>query len=151
MKVSQVMTRDVVTASPETPVSAIARLLVANHIAGVPVVDAAGKVVGVVTEQDLIVRNAHLHLPTFFGFLDTFVPVRGQHEFEEELRRALGTSARDVMSDHLYTIRSDADLEDAATIMVDHRVTPLPVIDNDRLVGVISRSDIVKLMALDQA
>lgn len=150
MKVSQVMTRDVMTVSAQTAVLEIARLLVAHHIAGVPVVD-AGKVVGVVTEYDLIVRNAHLHLPTFFGFLDTFVPVRGQHEFEEELRRALGTYARDVMSDHLYTIRSDADLEDAATMMVDHRVNPLPVVDDGTLVGVISRSDIVRLMAMDQA
>ncbi len=151
MKVSQVMTRDVVTVSPETTVAEIARLLVAHHIEGVPVVERSGKVLGVVTEYDLIVRNAHLHLPTFFGFLDTFVPVSGQHEFEEELRRALGTYARDMMSDRLYTVRSDADLEDAATVMVDHHVNPVPVVDGGKLVGVISRWDIVQLMARDEA
>ena len=151
MKVSQIMTTDVVAVALETPVSEIARLFVEHHISGAPVVDAQGHLAGVVTEQDLIVRNAHLHLPTFFGFLDAFVPVRGQHEFEEELRRALGTQARDVMSEHLYTVRSDADLEDAATVMVDHRVNPLPVVDGGRLVGIISRYDIVRLMARDQA
>jgi CBS domain-containing protein len=150
MKVSQVMTTNVLSVSPETPVSEIARLFVDNAVSGAPVVDASGHVLGVITEQDLIVRNAHLHLPTFFGFLDAFVPVSGQHEFEEELRRALGTYARDVMSEHLYTVRPDADLEDAATIMVDHHVSPLPVLDRGRLVGVISRSDIVRLMARDE-
>jgi CBS domain-containing protein len=151
MKVSQVMTREVLTLTPQTPVSEIARLLVEHNIGGAPVVAANGQVLGVVTEYDLIVRNAHLHLPTFFGFLDAFVPVRGQHEFEEELRRALGTYARDVMSEHLYTIQSDADLEDAATIMVDHRVNPLPVVDRGKLVGIVSRSDLVRLMAREEA
>jgi len=149
MKVSQVMTADVLTVSVEMTVSAIARLFVGNHISGAPVVDAAGKVVGVVTEYDLIVRNAHLHLPTFFGFLDAFVPVRGQHEFEEELRRALGAQARDVMSERLYTVDANAELEDAATIMVDHHVNVLPVLQGGQLVGVISQSDIVRLMASD--
>ena len=150
MNVNQVMTTDVLSVSPETRVSEIARLFVDHDISGAPVVDATGRVLGVVTEQDLIVRNAHLHLPTFFSMLDAFVPVSGQHEFEEELRRTLGTYARDVMSEHLYTVRPDADLEDAATIMVDHHVSPLPVVEKGRLVGLISRSDIVRLMARDE-
>ncbi|HWE62467.1 MAG TPA: CBS domain-containing protein [Chloroflexota bacterium] len=145
MKVSEIMTRTPITVWRNTPVQEVARLMVRHDISGIPVLEADGTVAGVVSEDDLIVRHANLHLPTYV----LYFTVRGEHEFEEEMRRALATKADEVMSDHLYTIAPDADIADAATLMMDKHASPLPVVADGQLVGILSRADIVRLMAIE--
>jgi CBS domain-containing protein len=147
MKVSDVMTKDVVSVSPDTPVDEIARLMIDSDISGIPVIDKAHKVVGIITEGDLVVRNANLHFPHFFQILDARIYVERPKHFEEELRRMLATVAKDVMTSPARTISADEDLHKAATMMVEDHVNPLPVVRADKLVGIISRSDIIRLMA----
>lgn len=146
MNVAEIMTPNPITVQSTTPVEEVARLLLRHQISGAPVLDARGAVIGMVTEDDLIVRNANLHLPTFLNFLDGFFPVRGEHEFEEELRRITATAAGEVMSEHLYAIAAEADVADAATLMHEKGANPLPVISNGRLVGIVARADIIRLM-----
>ena len=147
MNVRDVMTKDVVIVTPDTEVDQIARLLVDNDISGVPVVDVAGRVVGMVTEGDLIVRNASLHLPHFWQFLDARFYLEPPRHYEQELRRMLATVAREIMTEPVITVGPDEDVRAAATLMVEQKVNPIPVVENGQLVGVISRSDIVRLMA----
>ena len=152
MNVSEIMTTAPITVSRDTPVNEVARLISERQVSGVPVVEADGTLVGMVTEEDLIVRNANLHLPTVLTFLDGLIPLRGQHKFKDELRHVLATRADEVMREHLYTIGADTDVADAATLMIDKHVNPLPVVEDGRLVGVLSRVDIVRLMVrLDAA
>lgn len=148
MKVADLMTRSVLVVGPRTPVTEIARLMWEHHVSGVPVVD-EGRVIGIVTELDLLVRNARLHWPTYVRVLDALIPLGNPRRWDEEIRRALGTVAEDVMSRPVITIRSDADVADAATVMLDKRVNPLPVVDDGRLVGIVSRADFVRLLAQD--
>ncbi|MBI4319980.1 MAG: CBS domain-containing protein [Chloroflexi bacterium] len=151
MKVSELMTTNVLTVRPDAKVDEIARLMVAHDITGVPVVNGENRVVGIVTETDLIVRNAHLHFPTFLQILDARIYLQSPRHFEEELRRMLGTTAADVMTKDVVTTRPDADLDEVATLMVEQAANPVPVVENGKLVGIISRSDIVRLMAHEQA
>jgi CBS domain-containing protein len=151
VKVGDIMTRDVITARRETTVEEIARLLWSYRISGLPVVDEQRKVVGIVTESDLLARNAHLHVPTYLRVLDALIPLGNPRRFEEEMRRALGTTAGEVMTEDVIAISSDTELVDAATLMMDRRVNRLPVVDEGRLAGIISRSDFVRLLAQDQA
>jgi CBS domain-containing protein len=144
------MTRDVITAGRDTTVEEIARLLWSYRISGLPVIDDQRQVVGIVTESDLLVRNAHLHVPSYLRVLDALIPLGNPRQFEEELRRALGTTAGEVMSTEVISVTSDTELVDAATLMLDRRVNRLPVVDGGRLVGIISRSDYVRLLAQDQ-
>lgn len=148
MKVADIMTRDVFVVGPRTPVTEIGRLLWDYHLSGVPVVD-EGHVVGIVTEVDLLARNANLHVPTYLRVLDVMIPLGNPEHWDEEMRRALGTVAADVMTRDVVTTTPDADLADAASLMLDKRVNPLPVIESGRLVGIISRADFVRLLALD--
>jgi CBS domain-containing protein len=143
------MTRDVVTVTPETGVQDIARLLWSRGISGVPVVDAAGGLVGMVSELDLLVRNANLHIPQYLRVLDVMIPLGSRHHFEEELRRALGATAADVMTGDVVTVEPDTDLADAATLMLEKDVNRLPVVADGRIVGIISRADFVRLLAQD--
>lgn len=149
MLVADVMTRDVVTVTPETGVQEIARLLWTRGISGVPVVDASGALVGIVSELDLLVRNANLHIPQYLRVLDVMIPLGNRHEFDEEMRRALGATAADVMTANVVSVSPETDLADAATLMIDKDVNRLPVVADGRIVGIISRADFVRLLAQD--
>ncbi len=143
------MTSDVVVVRRDATVPEVARLLWTHRISGLPVVDDAGAVVGIVTELDLMVRNANLRFPTYLRVLDVMIPLGMPRDFDEEMRRALATTAGDLMTSPVVTVQPDTDLADAATLMVDKRVNPVPVLQDGRLVGIISRSDFVRLMAQD--
>jgi CBS domain-containing protein len=164
MNVADIMTANPTTVSAKTPVEQVARVLADGQIPGVPVIGPAGELLGMITEEDLIMRNANLHLPTFLNVLDGFFPVRGRHAFEEEVRHRLATRADQVMSERLFTVTPDTDVADAATQKEDLRsrfsgppervekhANPLPVVANGRLAGIVSRSGIVRLMARDAA
>src|SRR5579859_3494265 len=138
------MTRAVTTVREDTPVVEIARTFLSTGISGVPVLDRNEHLVGIVTEGDLVVQNANVHFPTFLQILDARIYLSSTRHFEEELRRALGTTAADMMTREVLTVRIDDDVSEAATLMADKRVNPVPVLDGERLVGIISRSDIIR-------
>ena len=150
MKTQDIMTRDVVTVKPSAPVSEIARLMVQNNISGIPVVDDAGRLLGVVTERDLIARHARVHFPTYIPLLESIVYVGNRHHFEEELRRALATSAGEIMSSAVATVVPDTDILDVATVMFEKGVNPIPVVEQGRVVGIISWTDLIKLMVREE-
>ena len=148
MKVRDVMTTEVVAAGPDATVNLVARLMAEKAISGVPVVE-DGRVVGIVTELDLIVRNTRLEPPAFFQLLDARIPLETPGHYRERLRHMLGTLARDVMTEKVVTIGPDEDLEALAELMVKRRVNPVPVVQDGRLVGIVARSDIIGMMARD--
>lgn len=146
MKIKEIMTTEVVSVGPETKVNEIARLMLERQISGVPVIDDSEAVVGIVTELDMIVRNARLHFPTYIKLLDSTFYLRSPQHFGEELRRALGTTAKDIMTQKVITVDPEAEVEDVATLMVEKRVNPIPVVEDGRLVGIVSRTDLIKLL-----
>ncbi len=148
MKVRDIMTTEVVVAHPDTSVNLVARLMSGRGISGVPVVE-DGKVVGIVTELDLIQRNTRLEPPAFFQLLDARIPLETPGHYRDRIRHMLGTQARDVMTEEVVTAAPDDDLEALAELMVKRRFNPVPVVESGRLVGIVSRSDIVAMMARD--
>jgi len=148
MKVRDIMTTEVVVAHPDTSVNLVARLMAGRDISGVPVVEDS-RLVGIVTELDLIVRNTRLEPPAFFALLDARIPLETPGHYRERIRHMLGTLARDVMTEKVVVIGPDEELESLAAVMVKQRVNPLPVVEEGRLVGIVSRSDIIAMMARD--
>lgn len=145
--VAEIMRTDVPVVSPDDSVATVARVMVASGLPGVPVVD-AGEVVGIVTEADLIAREADVEVPTFVPFLDAIFVADGGRPFDEDLRRVLAVTAGDLMTRPVYNIRDSATLEQAATVMIDRRISTLPVVDDAlQLVGIISRADLVRVIA----
>ena len=133
----------------DATVPEMARLMGTHHISGLPVVDDQGALIGIVTELDMMLRNANLHVPRYLRVLDVMIPLGNPREFDEEIRRALGTTAADLMTPDVVTVESTTDLAELATLMVEKRVNPVPVVDGGRMVGIVSRSDFVELMAQD--
>ena len=146
-RVGDVMTTDVITVSPQATVSQIAQLMVDHHISGMPVIDADGDVTGVVTEFDMIMKNTHFKMPAFINILDMVIYFERPKHYEQRLNHILGTTAAEIMTAPAITIAPSATIEELAELMVERRKNPIPVVENGKLVGIISRSDIVQLMA----
>jgi len=143
--VSTVMTTDVLTFSPDDDVAEAMRTMVEREIDGAPVVDAGGAVVGMLSTDDLIVPESKLHFPLVIEILGATLELPGQkRHFEEDLQRTLASTVGDLMQDGPIVIEPDDTIEAAATLMHDRRVSRLPVVGPDGLVGIVSRVDILR-------
>lgn len=148
-RVRDIMTAPPVTIAPTTRVEEAADLLSEKGFAALPVVDADGKLLGMLRDDDLIASAARVHVPTFINFLGLGMAFPGEMKhLEKELNKISGATAEVVMQNKPPTTTADASIEDVATIMHDHGVNSLPVIDADRhVVGVVARHDIVRYIA----
>lgn len=145
--VAQIMRTDVPTVSPDDSIPFIAKTLVDNKLTGVPVVE-NDKIIGIITESDIISREADVDVPTPVPFLDAIFMADAGPDFEDELRRVLAVDARQLMSSPVYNIRSSATLAQVATLMIDRRINTVPVVDEHmNLVGIVSRADIVRVIS----
>lgn len=150
MKVRDIMTHDVVSVKRETSVNEVAKLMGARDISGVPVVDDSGAVVGIVTELDLILRNTELDVPRFIQILDLGrIPLELPGQYRHRLQHMLGTRADDVMSHEVVSIGPDDEVEQLAELMVTRRVNPVPVVESGKMVGIVSRADLIDMMAAE--
>ena len=139
-----IMTRDVVTVKPETSLEELASLLVKNEISGAPVLDDAGSLFGIVTENDLISRNKRLHIPTVVSFLDAAIYIESSRKFEEEVKRMAATKVGDICIRKVVTITGETTVVDIATIMAEKKVHLLPVIEGGKVIGIVGKRDMVK-------
>ena len=149
MKVRELMRTPVTTARRSTTVGSVARLLVDSGAAGVPVVDERDRLIGMVTESDLVVKHANVHGPTYLGILGGIIPFETRRQ-DAEMRRALGVTAGDVMTTRVQTVGPESDVDDAATLMVEEGVRTLAVVDGGRVVGTLSQIDIVRLLVAEE-
>jgi CBS domain-containing protein len=141
VKVSDVMTYAVTTVREDTPFKEIAEILIEMDVSGLPVVDEDGLVIGIVTESDLLNKEAYPRRETGrIGRLAT--RLAGD---EPSVRKAAGVTAGDVMSAPVISVGSDDTVHDAARLMIERGVKRLPVMDGGRLVGIVTRHDLVRI------
>ncbi len=147
LTVKDVMRREVPVAEPTTTIAELARLMVEHRVPGVPVVS-DGELVGIVTEADLIQREANVDVPSVIAFLDAIIVADAGTPFEEEFRRVVATTAEELMTSPVFSIRDIATIPELATLMLQQRVNPVPVVDENRqIVGLATRGGIVELIA----
>lgn len=143
------MTPNPITVAPDVPVTDAARLMVDNKIGALPVLS-GDKLVGIVTDGDLIMQDVKLEFPSYIHLLDGFIMYPpSTAKFEHELKKAVAATVEDVMTTEPVTVQIDTSIEDVATLFVDRDISRIPVMDGDRLVGVISKSDIVRSIVGD--
>jgi CBS domain-containing protein len=146
LKAKDIMTKNVITAKPGTTMEELARLLIENHISGVPVVDAQGKMRGVVTENDLISKNSKLHIPTVLRLFDAYIQL-GKGKMESEIKKITATTVDEICSKDVVTVDEEASVEYIATIMTEKKIHTLPVLREGKLVGVIGKKDLIRSMS----
>lgn len=143
------MERDVVSVRPDTDVETVVRVMRDHELPGVPVVDERERVVGIVTEADLVIReeDADIHLPHHIDLLGGVVFLEPIKHYEERLRRALAATAGDMMTADPVTVSPGDSVHDAARIIAERRHNRLPVVDEQgRLVGVVTRVDVLEAL-----
>jgi CBS domain-containing protein len=143
--VREIMTTEVVTFRADDDVRTAMEKLVERGIDGAPVLDTDGRVIGVLTTGDLIVRESRLHFPTVISVLGASFELKSK-TFDDDLEKALGAHVGDVMTHPAITCPAEATIEEAATLMHDQKVARLPVVDQGALVGIVSRGDILRGM-----
>ena len=143
--VCEIMDPEPVTVRPDTRVEDVIRLLGESELPGVPVVDADGRCAGIVTEADLVIADDHgdLHLPHFIELFGGVVFLEPLKRFEDRLRKAFAATATDMMTASPTTVGPEATAEEAARIVYESGHNRLPVIEEGRLVGVVSRADVL--------
>ncbi|ESA37453.1 membrane protein [Leptolyngbya sp. Heron Island J] len=150
--VKDLMTPNPVTVKPSDLVETVLQHLEKNHISGLPVVDDDGKVVGVISEADLLFRERPIKLPLYLNFLGSFFYLEPPRKLKQQLRKTLGVLVQDVMTANPITVAPDMPIAKAANFMIEKRVNRLPVIDNQgQLVGIITREDLLKALRTESA
>jgi CBS domain-containing protein len=146
MKVSDVMTRDVITVAPGASIRTAAQLMVDHAVSGLPVVDDAGALVGILSEGDLILRQKPRAWQSWWQvfFID---PERLAREYQ----KAMGMTVAEVMTRAVISVTPDDSLASAAEVLDGHRIRRLPVVVDGALVGIVSRGDLVKALAAARA
>lgn len=142
-----IMTPDPATIAPDASVTEAAKVMTERGVGSLPVMDGE-RLVGIVTEGDLIMRDVKLEFPTYLHLLDGFImypPATAR--FESELKKAVAATVADVMTAEPVTVQADAPIEDVATLLAERDVSRLPVLEGDRLVGIVSKHDIVRSIA----
>ena len=148
LRVGDIMQAEWPTLSPEQTVEDVIKLFAESGISGAPVVE-GGRLVGIVTEGDLIFQDADIKAPGFLDILGGYIPLGNWEEYRQESLKSAGVNVGEVMSTDVLTIGPNDSLSKAATIMAEERIKLLPVAEEGRLRGVVTRMDILTLHVLN--
>lgn len=144
---ADIMPAGVPAVSPADSVAQVLRVMVDHDVAGVAVVE-DDEIIGIITESDVVARQAEPSEPLRWPILDAIFVLDAGRAYEEEVRRALAINASQLMTAPVTSVRSIANLEQIATIMMERDVHPLPVVDeNGQYMGIVSRRDLVRVIA----
>ena len=146
LKVKDIMTRELITVSPETEITKAAKILLENHINGVPVIDAFGRLVGVLTQSDLVAQQKGIPVPSVFTLLESFIPLSSIKRIDKEMEKIAALTVKEAMTLEPVTVGPDTDIEDVAKLMVDKKYHTLPVVEGDKVVGVVGKEDVLKTL-----
>lgn len=146
--VADVMSRNPVVVQRETSLTEAIKILAERRISGLPVVDDSGKLVGIISETDLMWQETGVTPPAYIMFLDSVIYLQNPATYERELHKALGQTVGEVMSKDPITVSPDKSLRDAAKLMHDKNVHRLPILDSEgQVIGILTRGDIIRAMA----
>jgi CBS domain-containing protein len=146
--VADVMSRDPIVVRPQTELKEAIQTLAERRISGLPVVDEGGKLVGIVSETDLMWQETGVTPPAYIMFLDSVIFLKNPAQYERDLHKALGQTVGEVMSTDPVTVSPDKPIKEAAQLMHDRSVHRLPVVNTTgQVIGILTRGDIVRAMA----
>lgn len=151
LTVRDIMETNVPAVYPEDSVEKVVQTLRDHELPGIPVINEGGRCVGIITESDLVMagEEADLHLPHYIELFGGIVFLESTKKFEERLRKALGSIASDVMTENPITISPEATVGEAAREIARHKHNRLPVVEHGRLVGVVTRIDVLDALTAE--
>jgi CBS domain-containing protein len=152
LQVRDIMDTDVPTVRPEDSVETVLKIMRRHELPGVPVVNDSGRCVGIITDADLILseEQGDLHLPHYFELFGGVVFLEPLRKFEDRLRKAFSSTARDLMTEDPITIDASETVAAAARVIAERKHNRLPVVEHGRLVGVVTRVDVLDALTREE-
>ena len=144
LNAGDIMTTQVITVKEETPLKVLARIFYENHISGVPVVDDEGSLKGVICESDLIQKDKKLHIPTVVALFDAVFYLESSKNIEKEIKVISATTVGDLFTREVVTVDEKTPIDEIATIMTQKKIYTIPVMDGERLVGIVGKGDVIR-------
>ncbi|QTA79341.1 CBS domain-containing protein [Desulfonema limicola] len=146
LKVKDIMTKDVISVTPDTEITQATKILLEKRINGLPVVDSDGNLKGILCQSDLIAQQKKLPLPSFFTFLDGFISLTSMKQLERQVQKVAATTVEHAMTSNPVSVSPDVSINSVAALMVDKNFHTLPVIDNGKLVGIVGKEDVLRTL-----
>jgi CBS domain-containing protein len=146
LSVKDIMTKDVITVSPEMEVAQAARLLLEKGFNGVPVVDETGKLVGLLCQSDLVAQQKKFPIPSLFTLMDGVISFTSMKHIEKEVQKITAMTVADAMTPDPTTVGPETSIEELGSIMVDKNFHTLPVVDEGELVGIVGKEDVLRTL-----
>lgn len=145
MLAKDIMTREVITIGEDDTVEDAIQILKDKAISGLPVVDESGKLVGVVSEGDLIYKSKKIHFPLYFSILDSYIFLEDPKIVKEQMLKMAAYKVKTLMTSDVIRAGEDESVENLATMMSEKQVNRIPIVDEqDRLIGIVTRRDIIE-------
>ncbi len=141
-----IMTKDVLTVTRDMTIKALSKMFINNRVNGFPVVDDQGAVIGIVTEKNLIEQNKNLHMPTVIALFDAVFTLESTKSFQDEVKRFTGTTVGDIYHANAVTVDPETEVNEIAALMANKGLHSLPVVENQKLIGIIGKIDIIKAL-----
>lgn len=150
MQVSEIMEKNFLTVSKDLSVAEMAKIFLERQKDCALVIDNEGNLIGIVTETDLIFQEKNIHIPTFFTFMDSFILLENLSKLDEEIRKISASLVGEIMtSENLVTLTKETSVNEAATIMVEKGVHHLPVLENNKPVGLVTKESLLKALLIE--
>lgn len=146
LKAKDIMSEELITVTPATPVIEAARILLEKRINGLPVVDEAGRLVGIICQSDLVAQQKRFPIPSVFNLLDGLIPISSPKGLEKEMQKIAASRVAEAMSSNPETVNPETSLEEIATLMVSKGFHTLPVVERGKLVGIIGKEDVLRTL-----
>jgi CBS domain-containing protein len=149
--VRDIMLSSVATVYPEDTIESVIRTMRDHELPAIPVINEGDRCVGIISDADLIMggEEADLHLPHYIELFGGMVFLESTKKFEERLRKAIGSTAADVMTENPVVIEPDATVAEAARMIARHKHNRLPVVEHGRLIGVVTRVDVLDALTAE--
>lgn len=141
-----IMAREVVTVTTDTSLKELARKFVETRFSNMPVLDKAGTLVGVISETDLVEQQKPLHIPTVMALFDGIFYLDSEKSFQEQVDRVTATTVGELYNKKLVTCSPETTIREIAALMSQHRAHLLPVVENEKMIGIVARLDMIRAM-----
>jgi CBS domain-containing protein len=145
-----IMSTDLITVHKDTDIKTLSKIFIDKKINSVPVVDDEGKLIGIVSETDLVYQDASLHIPTVFSIFDSIFYLQSSKHFKEDLNKITASKVGDIMTGKVLSVKENESIYNIASIITEKKFYSIPVVgNNNELKGIVSRFDIIKSMMDD--
>ena len=146
IKANDIMTTEIITVTPEMEIAQAAKLLLENRINGAPVINEAGKLVGILCQSDLIAQQKSIPIPSLFTLLDGYIPLTPSKRMDKEVEKIAATKVAEAMTPNPVTVEPGTEIEKVAALMVEKNYHTLPVVDAGKLVGILGKEDVLRTL-----